>query len=380
MIGNVEHVLAHHDPHHACNQGSLIRLQDGDLLLGYNQERGRHHSDSGQSCLIRSHDGGRSWDAASNAVVWPYTAYQGNWDCAFAQLRDGTILMHTRICSFVAATSLAGGADQVLGGPPPGRPERMKRQTGYALMKSTDNGASWRGPIPVNTAPMADSGLSHYIVGGSGAGHVIELDDGGLLMPLHGSETREFIAQGGECARTFTLRSDDGGENWEYWSTVAFDAANILQFVEPGMARLRSGRLICLMRVAARPGGRFDNLWVTSSDDDGASWQLPRRTPLWGYPADVIQLADGRVLAVYGHRREPFGVRGCVSDDGVTWRKQDEFTIRDGGNAPPSFRQYWHTGYPTVVQCDDGVIVTAYHEYTQDSDPIQCLWVTRFTL
>lgn len=375
MIKDVEHVLALHDPDHACNQGSIIALANGELMLGYNQERGLVHSDSGQSCYIKSSDNGRSW--GGQQVVWPYNEYQGNWDCAFAQVSDGTILMHTRVCSFVAASALRGAADQVIGGPPPGRAERLKRQTGYALMKSHDNGATWRGPIPVNTAPMADSGLSHYIVGGSGAGHIIELGDGGLIMPLHGSETREFVAQSGENIRCFTLRSDDGGENWEYWATVAHDAANILQYAEPGMARLANGRLICLIRAMARPG-RFDNLWFTFSDDDGASWSRLERTRLWGYPPDVMQLHDGRVLAVYGYRREEFGVRGCISDDGMTWRAENEFVIREGGAAAPSVRQYWHTGYPTVAQCDDGTVVVAYHEYSQDDHPIQCMWVTRF--
>jgi hypothetical protein len=100
---------------------------------------------------------------------------------------------------------------------------------------------------------------------------------------------------------------------------------------------------------------------------------------LWGFPADATQLQDGPVLAVYGHRRDPFGVRGCLSDDGITWLRENEFIIKEGGAAPSSFRQYWHTGYPTVTQCDDGTIVTAYHEYTNDAQPIQCMWVTRFT-
>ncbi len=57
---DMQHVLAYHDPDHACNQGSLIKLANGELLLGYNQERGRVHADSGQSCLIKSTDGGQN--------------------------------------------------------------------------------------------------------------------------------------------------------------------------------------------------------------------------------------------------------------------------------------------------------------------------------
>jgi len=121
-------------------------------------------------------------------------------------------------------------------------------------------------------------------------------------------------------------------------------------------------------------------MWFCYSDDDGASWSRPVRTPLWGYPADVIQLHDGRALAVYGYRRDPWGVRGCISDDGVTWSLAREFVIREGGAADPSVRQYWHIGYPSVAQLDNGVIVAAYHEYTKDARPMQCMWVTRFTL
>jgi hypothetical protein len=182
----------------------------------------------------------------------------------------------------------------------------------------------------------------------------------------------------GETPRVFVLRSDDGGYNWEYWATVAYDPGHILTFAEAGMTRLLDGRLICLMRTESRPG-RFDNMWFASSDDDGASWSRPLRTKLWGYPADVIQLFDGRVLAVYGYRRAPWGVRGCLSADGVNWDPKDEFVIREGGAASPdAVREYWHIGYPTVTQCADGTVVAAYHQYHEGERPIQCMWVTRF--
>jgi len=379
MIKDVEHILAYHDPDHACNQGSIVCLANGDLLLGYNQERGRVHTDSGQSCLILSKDGGRTWDPETRRVVWHYSEHIGNWDCAFAEISDGSILMHTRVCGFMAPIALKIDADQVIGGPPPGRPERLKRQTGYVLCRSNDGGKTWSDPIPVNTSPITESGLGPYVCGGSGAGHIIELDNGSLLMPLHGTMSREWLAQGGETSRCFVLRSEDGGSNWEYWATAAYDSANILSWIEPGMARLRSGALICLVRAQARPG-RIDNLWFVHSEDDGASWSRPVRTPLWGYPADVIQLQDGRVLAVYGYRREPWGTRGCLSEDGLTWESRNEFVIREGGAAPPTTRQYWHIGYPTVTQCEDGTIVAAYHEYTEETNPIQCIWVSRFRI
>lgn len=378
-----ESTLAYKDPDHACNQGSLIQLANGELLLGFNQERSRLHADSGQSCLIRSTDGGRSWDPATKKVVWPYTDYDGNWDCAFAQTSDGTIIMHTRLCSFMAPTALRRGDEQALQGGRAGGLERLKRQTGYAVFKSTDNGHSWNGPRPVNTYPIAAAGEGPYACGTSGAGHVVELADGDLLMPLEGTISPAGIeatdGPTGETSRCFVLRSDDGGDNWEHWATIAYDPASIINFQEPTVVRLREGRLICIMRVLYRPP-RYDNLWFAYSEDDGATWSPPRRTNIWGYPADVIQLQDGRVLAVYSYRRQPMGVRGCLSDDGLHWDVANEFVIRDCVLAPLEDPFYWHIGYPTVAQTPDGTIVVAYHEYSEDDVPVQYMRTSRFRL
>jgi len=41
---------------------------------------------------------------------------------------------------------------------------------------------------------------------------------------------------------------------------------------------------------------------------------------------------------------------------------------------------YQHIGYPSVCQLDDGTIVCAYHECTDEADPIQYILCTRFKL
>ena len=379
----VETTLAYKDMDQACNQGSIIHLSNGALLLGFNQERGRLHADSGQSCTIRSDDNGASWNVDSMNVVFPFSKHEGNWDCALAQLSDDTVIMHTRLCSFMAPTALRRIDEQSLYGVTGGGPQRLKRQTGYAVFKSSDLGDTWNGPIPVNTYPIADSGGSAYMCGGSGAGHIIELADGGLLMPLMGSpDSAGFSGRAlsyGESTRSFMLRSDDGGENWEYWSTIAYDPANIVSYQEPSVALLADGSLVCMMRATVRPT-RFDNMWVTRSVDGGITWEPPLRTNIWGYPPDVLQLQDGRVLAVYGYRAQPMSVRGCISNDGVDWDVANEFTIRNCVAGPPSDPVYWHIGYPSVTQTADGTIVAAYHEYSEDDEPIQYMLTSRFRL
>lgn len=135
---------------------------------------------------------------------------------------------------------------------------------------------------------------------------------------------------------------------------------------------------------------------VVVSEDDGFSWTLPRWTKIWGFPAELIELQDGRYLMVYGYTRPPYGVRGCVSKDGVIWDVKNEFVIREGG-VPGGLGQggdvgrarnidwekpgpYQRIGCPSVVQENDGTIVALYHEWNEAERPLQEVRCTRFRL
>jgi hypothetical protein len=78
-----------------------------------------------------------------------------------------------------------------------------------------------------------------------------------------------------------------------------------------------------------------------------------------GHPADLIQLADGRLMATYGIRQrshtEPGGIRACFSNDnGETWDIGSEIQIRkDFLNMD--------VGYPESIQLYDGSLLTVYY-------------------
>jgi hypothetical protein len=225
-------------------------------------------------------------------------------------------------------------------------------------------------------------------------------------MGLYG-RIRGYEEEGeGESTRSALMRSDDGGENWEYYSTLAFDPASIIDYEEPALLRLRDGRLVSTMRTHVNPSGDAKAMVVVVSEDDGFSWTPPKWTNIWGYPSEMIPLADGRYLLIYGYRRPPYGVRGCVSEDGITWDARNEFVVREGGvpgrsesERPGSSRispasgkygggridwdnpgVYQHIGYPSVVQMPDGTIVASYHEWDESERPLQYVRATRFRL
>jgi hypothetical protein len=266
---------------------------------------------------------------------------------------------------------------------------------GTYVVKSTDGGETWCEPIPVNVRP-----LKH---GGCRLG-CWQLPNGSILMGLYG-RIHGYEEEGeGESTRSALMRSDDNGDNWEYFSTLAYDPASIIDYEEPGLVQLKDGRLVCFMRTHANPTSDPRNMVMVVSEDDGFSWTPPKWTNIWGFPPELIALQDGRYLMVYGYRRTPYGTRGIISEDGLTWDVKNEFIIRDGGvpgktvtDTPGSSRMspasgkvsgggvdwhhpgvYQHIGYPSVAQMRDGTVVCSYHEWSDDPKPLQYVLCTRF--
>jgi hypothetical protein len=179
----------------------------------------------------------------------------------------------------------------------------------------------------------------------------IEMPDGSLLMGLIG-----YGLHGDKGSGSVLMRSADQGRTWTHLSTIARDPeGNLGGFVEPGIVRTKSGRII----AGLRNSGPDRAVFVTHSDDDGKTWAPVRQTPMTGHPIDLIQLADGRVMATYGVRPpvhgRPGGIRACFSrDNGETWDLQDEVQLRN------DFIN-WDIGYPESLQFEDGRILTVYY-------------------
>jgi Neuraminidase (sialidase) len=94
---------------------------------------------------------------------------------------------------------------------------------------------------------------------------------------------------------------------------------------------------------------------VSFSKDQGKTWSKPVKTKLKGYPQHLLQLKDGRILATYGYRYQPFGIRASISKDGgKTWDLDNEIVIRSGGiNCD--------LGYPVSIEMEDGKILSVYY-------------------
>lgn len=311
----------------------IIRLKNGELLL-FSREGTEHISNDGDVLMLRSKDGGKTWgDKQMIATIKDLDEREG---CGL-QLKDGTIVVGVFYNDLYDANGVYKG--------PATRPASKHARLGAYTIASKDDGHTWSEPRYVETKGMPFTNLE----GPTDA--PIEMPDGSILMAVIG------YALNGEADNlaAVMLQSTDQGATWKYLSTIAADPGGKLGgFMEPGIVRTKTGRIVAAMRNHAEENA----IWTTWSDDDGKTWRPPQQTKMIGHPTDLIQLADGRVMATYGLRpmhARPGGIRACFSaDNGETWDVRTEVQLRN------DFLNL-DVGYPESIEMSEGRVLTVYY-------------------
>ena len=357
----------------------ITRAANGDWLVTFNmsvrREIGPYSSrrflhpptdPEYRNYMIRSRDAGRTWELPR---VVPGYEWTGTEHVAPCVLQNGDILASLYQRKFFSLEEAEKNQSHRYGW------YHMKpfvwvvTHNGTFVHRSRDHGETWEEMVEIDSSPF----ISAY-----SPRNIVQLDEdtviftAGAADPMYThSQARKKPsqtfknAQGNrlvdgqivkEPSRVFICVSRDGGHTWTETRQIA--AHSEYSFVEPAMIRLASGRLVCHMRN----GGQTKHLWQVVSDDGGESWSEPEMTPMWGFPAQLVQLSDGRVLSVYGHRREPYGIRACVSrDNGNIWDYDDEIIIRDDLVTNM-------IGYPVSMVLDDDTLVTVYWDEDADGE------------
>lgn len=327
----MEEIIIQKDQSLYCAFPDIAKLSSQELVVVYREADRRragttHLDSSSRAVMVRSVDGGQSW--TREGIV--YNDEDGIQDPSLASLQDGTL-----VCNFFKW--------QVMKEEP-----FYHKVRGTYLVRSKDGGKSWSGLEKIPT-------LGFELTATSDA--AIELSSGRLVVPIYGSLP-------GEGRRAMAAILEGGA--WQL-KTIAFDPLHNMDFGEPAICLLPTGRIFCLLRVE-----RVEQyLWSAYSDDGGETWSTPKRTPIWGFPAHLLLLQDGRILASYGYRRPPYGVRACLSEDGgKTWNLQNEIMIRNDGS-------YVDLGYPSSVELEAGEIFTTYY-FHEPADGVRYIAGSRY--
>ena len=314
----LEHVVAVKD---VCAWPKLALTPKGEVIAAiYN--RPTHGVQPGDVEIHASTDGGRTW--AKRGTATRHEGETARFNHAVGVSSRGEILVVSGGWSY-HPTDAKGAAKK----------KKLLRPT---ASRSADGGRTWTisGKFPDGADGMTLVPFGNIETGADGALRVAAYSYNTAVSP------RVDVA--------YTAVSVDQGASWTLGGVIGRPAAN-----ETDVLHLGGGKWLAAARNLGRTGERGHSTDIYASDDDANSWRL-LATPTVGnqHPADLLKLADGRVLLTYGDRRGPkFGVSGHISaDGGRTWSAPLKLATGFGSR---------DSGYPSSVQLADGLIVTGYY-------------------
>mgnify|MGYP001258170540 CR=1 FL=1 len=334
----------------------LWKLPSGDVVAGFKKIPSAYGTSGeishtrltvgqGRLVLIRSHDDGHSFDAASQQDVFDLA------DDAATILRE-----HGESYAGHEPLDFLDPQVMVLAG---ALPALLKPTSRAWIRASSDGGRTWRPPILLPLCGLANV---------TGHGPPTVREDGMCLLGV------STTSPDGWTNRPLVYASPDGID----WHLLSF----VTPAVEGGSAvsdragpiifgairhfytrllALRDGRILASVRFQRDATGV---MWtdIFASDDGARTWYFLSRVNDWGAPGDIVEMGDGRIVCVYGYRLDPSGIRARVSEDGArTWGR--ELVLRDDGGS-------WDLGYPRVLEVAPGRLLTVYYMNRRD-DPIQ---------
>jgi hypothetical protein len=324
----ISEVVVCKQPERYIGWPSVVTADNGDLVAVFSGDRDWHVCPWGKVTLVRSSDGGQTWSAPQVIADTPLD----DRDTGITKLPDGSL-----IASF--NTSLAFDNPKVKRYEPYQKhaatldAATRERWKGVWTIRSTDHGQTWSSPQPAPAAtPHGPTALR----------------DGRLMF-----------------VRPEVFASADLGKTWSKIAQIVKDEATWKSryafLSEQHAVEAADGRIVALARYADKDD---IDLRQTESADGGKTWTPPVPTGMRGYPAHLLRLNNGWLLASYGRRIAPLGERACISkDDGRTWLVDQEIIL---SNAVP--QGAGDLGYPCSAQLPDGSIWTVYYQVEKESD------------
>ena len=300
------------------NNGTLIELAGGRLLMIYQQwYLGRHDASPGRLLGRHSDDGGSTW-SAGRIIKESYDpdAYAGGGkrigSPALLAGQDGSLLLFHDVMN-----------------------TRDDHRT--HLCRSYDQGVTWSESVPLSTA------LGYYVMNNDRA---VRLGSGRILAPsaLHGPmpATRRH-------GHAFCFYSDDDGLTWER-STDSVDVGSESGSQEPGVVELTDGRVMMYVRTDhGRP-------YRCYSADQGLSWSQPAPMSVASpcSPQTIRRIpSSGDLLMMWNDTRGPARrpLTSAISrDEGDTWEQRVTLEDEDG--------LAW--SYPSIAFRAGDVLATYY--------------------
>lgn len=305
---NQEHIVVCRTPHRHLAFPDACLLASGELVVVF-REGDRHVDPSGKIVMCRSSNPNCSLTFGPSETIC-----DTNLDD-----RDPSVFQHSSGILMVNFFRL----------------DMDQGCLHLSLIESGDDGNHWGRPRDIEV-PGFSKGLAT-------SDAIVEMPSGELVMPVYG------ISDHGENG-SFVIRSTDQGNTWNEIFPLAVSPSPV--FEEPALGLMPDGTLQAFLRTDQKGLGF---IYHTYSFDGGRSWASPERLSLWGYPSDLLVLPDQKLLATYGYRQFPTGIRSCAGRFNSAWSVKDEHILRCDGHDEGEL------GYPSSVWLGHEQVLTVYY-------------------
>jgi len=177
-------------------------------------------------------------------------------------------------------------------------------------------------------------------------------------LPLIRYQELKLTATVRKC-RVVLLKSENKGDSWRYFSTIAYDQESPGDgyTYEPAIAKLRNGDLLCILR-SDYPG---QPLYQCRSKDQGKTWSQPEKMGFNGVAPNIVVLDSGIAAVSFGRP----GVHVALSDNhGQTWGHHMDIFTGGPGHVGPMIPGHASspgtTGYTGLVEVTPNTLLLAY--------------------
>ena len=346
-----------------CGWPTLARLEDGTLAVAFSGHRLAHVCTFGETMIVYSYDNGKTWTKPMSVVSTQFddrdgglcvngkqvllTTFNNNYSIQawHADNHEPNLQIRAMIHQYIDMNKETANEDDVAS----------------TVWVSEDGGKtfpkSYKMPI---TSPHGPRVLSdgRYIY----VGRAFHVADAHKTPGRVYNELKDYV---------YYMYSSDG-YTWTDPVQIPIPDERIDIAGEPDVYEKSNGELLVLVRVHRKQAdwGRM-YMYQVESYDNRTKWTEPRVLDLVGGPPHILKLSSGRLLCVFGCRKQPYAEKGIVSDDeGKTWSKP--FVI-DGDGVSDDL------GYPSSIEMEDGSILTVYYQDNKE-DAKPCLRYTRWSL
>jgi BNR repeat-like domain len=279
---------------HAC-EPRIVRRAGGEIVLAHRLGTRRESAD-GRPHLLRSADGGRTWEDLGQPLDDLATP---GWDlrgAALAELPSGELL------------TVVVGLDKSIDRPTYNPATEGLIPVANTVARSADGGRTWARLPDLSGGPVPQTASQGLLV----------LPGGEVLCTF---ETFKAYDEAGPWRYLGgLLRSGDGGRTWgECVISAASDPdgdPHDTMWWDPRIARLASGELVKFVYAFRHRDGTEGPVHALWSADEGRTWTPPTSTGLAGQASYPIPLADGRLVVLSQRRGPEQSVVANISDDG----------------------------------------------------------------